>query len=260
MTSFITDIHAHILPGIDDGPDTMEDAEELMASFSRLGTDRVFCTSHFCSPHFDVTRERLDEAYSLVASHGSLPIEIAPGAEVRLSSALKEVILADRIPTLGNTRYVLVEFRSDRISTKALDLMHELVIRELVPIVAHPERNIAVQKSPGLVDELIERGAIMQLTAHCFHGRGPSRMAEKMAWHILEKGQAAVIASDAHDCSLRPPGLLDAYGAIADKYGHQVVDQLIQNANAIWENQPVSEIAISQPKRTLFGNLFHRKR
>jgi protein-tyrosine phosphatase len=257
-STMITDIHAHILPGLDDGPETVEGAAKLLAAFEEAGTHRVFCTSHFCSPHFEVTFDALSDAYSrLCGELKDTNVEIAPGAEVRLSSRLVEEIRNNRIPTLGDTRYVLVEFRSDHISQRALDLVHELLVRDYQPIMAHPERNLEVQKNPQILEDLLERGILLQLTAQSLvPQKRDAHMAEKLAWRILENGQAAVIASDAHDTTTRPPGLLEAYDNIAARLGQAAVDQLIDNANAIWNNEPCRELQVQAPKRGFFRSLF----
>lgn len=250
----ITDIHAHILPGLDDGPKNMASTIALLEGMQQTHTDRVFCTSHFRSPHFSsVETDQIDTAFQNVTTYRALyPTEshtrvtIRCGAEIRLASALAEDIFNENIPTLGNTKYVLVEFATTEISELALSLLYELSIRHFTPIVAHPERNLAVQHNPGLVEAMRASGALMQGTAQCFLSEDgvSNHRAFKLAWSLLEQGKLDVIASDAHNTTTRPPGLLEAYERIAGKYGDEVSEALMANANAIWDDRACTPIEI----------------
>lgn len=247
----ITDIHAHVLPGLDDGPKDMDSSVALLNSMQQTHTDRVFCTSHFRSPHFAVEIADMDQAFDHLSTHRSqhpshqnTSVTLERGAEVRLAPSLADDIRDGHIPTLGNTRYVLVEFATAEITDLALSFLYELSNRHLIPIVAHPERNIAIQRDPSLIDTLRDSGVLMQGTAQCFVSEEgvSNHRSFKLAWNLLEQGKLDVIASDAHNTTTRPPGLMDAYDRIAAKFGDDVTETLIANANAIWDNgecQPV---------------------
>lgn len=258
--ALITDIHAHVLPGLDDGPETMADTEAVLRAHRAAGTDRVICTPHYLSPHFDVAPEAVADAFGRVLArrgeigHESHPVpfpDLALGAEVRVTRDLADVIRDGDVPTLGPTRYVLVEFRSDTISARARELVHELLIRGYVPVMAHPERNLEVQKDSAILDDLLAMGVLLQVTARCFE-TDPRRAhtADKLAWMLLEAGKVAVIGSDAHDVRVRPPGLMAAYERIGERCGSAVVQALMDNANAIWEDAPVREVRVERPRRT----------
>lgn len=110
----ITDVHAHVLPGLDDGPDNLNESHKLLAAFHDAGTDRVFCTSHLLSPHFEVTYDEMEQAFSILTEqHRNHAPLLALGTELRLASEFTDYLKEERIPSLGNTRYVLVEFHSN---------------------------------------------------------------------------------------------------------------------------------------------------
>ena len=306
---FITDIHTHVLPDVDDGPANLEDAVCLIQAHHEAGTDRVFCTSHLGSPHFDNTPKALslafsslftrisgsssegvpgnhslhvndhvndqvsdldipnqethgqggrsDEAAPALADADEKTLTIAMGAELRVNQQLTDLLLRDEVTALGNTSYVLLEYPNSQLNERMLDVVHELHVRGYRTIMAHPERSIIIQKDPSWIDTLLEAGLLLQLTAQCLEKIPSARThpADRLAWHILERGAAAVIASDAHDPHYRPPGLLKAYETISERLGSEVSDALIANANAIWDNQPISAVAVPKRKRGLFGKL-----
>ncbi|MCF8567096.1 hypothetical protein LLE49_20470 [Alicyclobacillus tolerans] len=273
----ITDIHAHVLPGLDDGPGTPKESNELLSQFLESGVQQVFCTSHYASPHFEVSLDDLARAFDTIARQGpsqhhsnfasdsaqivrsnprapGVPsrLTLARGAEVRLSAGVVDPIKTRSVPTLGNTNYVLVEFPGDDIPRPALSLVHELMVRGYQPIMAHPERNLAVQKRPQWIPELLELGLLLQITASCLlkTGRDMHR-ADKLAWSLLENGQCSVVASDAHNVSSRPPNLVAAYEVISDRLGAYVARQLMDNANAIWNGAQTQPVFVEKPRRGL---------
>lgn len=150
---------------------------------------------------------------------------------------------------------IYLDKNSNHVSQQALGLIHEIVIRGYTPIMAHPERNIAIQKSPKLLEELADEGILFQLTAQCFtKGRRNMHEADKLAWKIVQDGMCTVIASDAHNTTTRQPGLISAYDKIAERLGQPTADRLIENANSIWEGQPVETVIPS--KRRWLAPLF----
>lgn len=253
--SLITDIHAHVLPNVDDGPATIEQTQCLLNSFSKSGVDRVFCTPHYLSPHFNARSDGFEQAFFRVKNECSdMCPNLQLGAEVRICNDLLTDIKFNSVPRLGNTCYVLIEFPSTNISHRMQEIVYELKIRGLQPIMAHPERNRSIQQNPNLIDELIECGISMQLTAECFtHEPTKARPSDKLAWNILKQGSATVVASDAHDIISRPPLLVDSYDNIACRFGQQIVDALIENANAIWEGERCFVVPEARKKR-LFGS------
>ncbi|SDW16634.1 protein-tyrosine phosphatase [Alicyclobacillus hesperidum] len=257
MTRPLTDIHAHILPGLDDGPADMEASRCLLAAMNDDGVHRAFCTPHYLSPHFEVAQEDIEDAFThLEARPASDRPILAKGAEVRLSQRLEQDLQMGRVPTLGSTRYVLVEFETPAITDYALSLVYELLIRKYMPIMAHPERNLAIQRNPSLVTQLRKSGLLMQATAQAFILQDDkSRTSSRLAWSLLEQGQIDVIASDAHNTTTRPPGLQSAYERIGERMGESMVDTLMENADAIWFGEPCRpiEVAARHGRSGIFG-------
>lgn len=259
-TTAITDIHAHILPNLDDGPSNLEETTNLLAAFRESGVERIISTTHYRHPHFSVARSDLQAAYERLTAEGlpelerdESPLEFALGAEVRLCPELKTDIRNQSVPTLGNTPYVLVEFPSAEIPKQTLEIVYELTILDMYPIMAHPERNRAIQRNPRLLDEMMHSGLCFQLTAGCFipksNQQSQSLATDKLAWRILEAGRATVIASDAHNTATRPPLLTAAYEQIGQQLGESIVDRLVENANAIWFGEPCLPVVPGKPKK-----------
>lgn len=259
----ITDIHAHILPGVDDGPRSEEDSITLLHAMAEAGVHRCFCTPHYRNPHFDVSLEEVKHAYNscLIPAVSSTQLrndfEFELGAEIRLGTPFEHDLMGNTVPTLGSTNYVLVEFPTVELPSKLFDYIHELKVAGYRVILAHPERYLSIQRNPDIIDELLSMGVLMQLTAGCFLKSGKDlHTPDKLAWSLLERGKAHFVASDAHNVTSRCPNLVQAYAHIEIRFGEAMVRQLIANANAAWENadcidiEPVSE---KTRKRSLFS-------
>ncbi len=247
-TSRIVDIHTHVLPNIDDGPKNVQETETLLELCRQNGIDGVICTPHYRHPYFAVNRKDLNEAFARITQFRT-ELNLVLGAEVRLETSLKEDIRQKSVPTLGNTNFVLVEFPSHDVSVTAIDLVHELLVMELHPIIAHPERNVAFQKKPEWLTSFFNSQLYVQITASCFYSI-PKRPATetKFAWRMLQEGWVTVIASDTHNTTTRPPKLIEAYDNIAHCFSHTVVDRLIENANAIWNGMECTRIVPPRPR------------
>jgi len=250
----LTDMHNHILFGLDDGPNSLEESLHLLTAMKLQGVHRVICTSHYLSPYFSVSTAQMEESFEAVAQAvdafpGSYP-EVCLGAEIRVCDKLVDELRHGSLPVLGNTSYVLLEFPTNDVPPITTSLMYELVVHDYIPILAHPERNLEIQRDPSWLDRLTEAGVYLQLTAECFLPKDARQSrVDAFAWQILQDCKATLIASDAHNTTSRPPVLGDAYISIRERLGEDVIDHLAENADNIWTNQEISPVKVETSAR-----------
>jgi protein-tyrosine phosphatase len=237
------DLHAHLLPGIDDGPGTMEEATEMCRVAAEDGIVAAVATPH---QHHDLwpnmDREALSALFEeLWTTVGGAPT-LALGAEIRVDSELLSEM--DRLPEgdllpLAGSRYLLLEFAPFQLGVNPRTLVHELVVAGWRPVLAHPERIPWLAEEPGLLADLVEGGALLQLTAMSVTGE-LGRSSKVCSSQLLEEGLAHFVASDAHDARVRPPRLSKAYGVIAERWGEERAKRLfVDNPKAVLENRPI---------------------
>ena len=162
------DIHSHILPGLDDGVRDLESAVALAAEASAAGVEVIAATPHV-RIDFPTTRaqiaEGVDAVAAALAAH-AIPLEVVGGAEVAMDWIPR--VLDDDLPgyTLArNGRYLLVEFPYEGWPRAAELLLSELASRGVTAVLAHPERNDAVQESTTRLRVLTQStGALVQVT------------------------------------------------------------------------------------------------
>lgn len=205
------DLHCHIIPGVDDGAQTMDQALEMIAMAHAAGTAVMVATPHRNSPiaRVDDSAEigrRFGELCRAVSGEG-IPVQLLLGAEVYCRENLLERLCEDRLGlTLAQSDYFLLEFPADIIIPGTDELIRRLVHQGFIPIIVHPERNEQVQQDPDLLLPFIETGALLQLTGASIEG-GLGSSALECAKTLLKRNMVHIVSSDCHDTSSRSPRL-----------------------------------------------------
>lgn len=206
-----TDLHAHVLPGVDDGPATLEDTLALARTAVAAGTGRIVATPHVNESRF-IAPAAIRPAVDVVNDHlaeAGIPLQVEAGAEVALSR-LPDLTDAELHELrLGDGPYLLLECPFAMGAGDFEPLVHTTQARGHEVLLAHPERCPAFQRDPDRLARLVDRGALVQLTAGVLRGAFGTRTRE-FAHRLLRDGMVHVLASDAHDAVRRPPGLRDA--------------------------------------------------
>ena len=199
----MVDIHTHILPQLDDGASSLEESLEMCAAQEESGVEAVVATPHFYDgSEADAFLERREERLSLVAASlaaRGAGLRVLGGAEVALRPVLHAHAKQLRRLTLGGTRYLLAEFPFAPIPMEDLFDYVELIFdQDLVPVIAHPERFSYFQDNYDLLNLLLEKGAVFQVTAQSLVGTfGPKAM--QLSWAMLQADAIDCLASDAHE-------------------------------------------------------------
>ena len=228
------DLHCHLLPGIDDGPETMEEALALAAHAVRNGIVRAVVT-----PHIHVGRYR-NELASITADltrfrtelkRRNIPLELGLGGEVRLGEDIIAMVAEERIPYLGERdgyRIMLLELPHSHVPVGSDKFVGWLLKQKIRPMIAHPERNKDVHHDINKITPFVSMGCWLQVTAGAVAGNfgEPSR---KRAVQLLERGWVAVLASDAHNLEHRPPELEPGRRAAAAIVGEEESWKLVRD-------------------------------
>jgi protein-tyrosine phosphatase len=203
------DLHCHVLPGIDDGPATIEESVALIREAAATGADVLVATPHVSRRYQNeaATIARLVDEMNAQAVREGLAIEIRAGAEIAASRIAE--IEPDELHRfgLGGGTWLLVEPSFSPIATGLDILLLDLQRRGHRILLAHPERCPAFHRAPEVLESLVEGGALTSITAGSFVGRFGPR-ARKLAFELVHARMAHSVASDAHDLSQRPPGML----------------------------------------------------
>ena len=217
------DIHCHCLPGLDDGPETLEDSLDLCRALVDDGITTVIATPHqlgrYDGSNWGPQIRSEVRALADALSAENIPLQVKPGADVRIDERLCDLLNSGQVMTLADTgKYVLLELEHDS-AIEPQTLLPELLAQGRVPILSHPERNSVLNKRVDSVIPWLENGAILQVTAGSLTGHfGP--VAQKIAWQWLGRGYVDVVASDAHDARKRKPLMSMAIDLTSSRLTH----------------------------------------
>lgn len=212
------DLHSHILPGLDDGARTMDDSLVLAQAAIADGVEAIAATPHVRADYpttADAMEEALGRVRSELAARG-LPLDVVAGGEIDLAhlSLLSDEDLR-RFSYGGLGRHLLLEFPESGWSLAIDSALAGVRTARMTPVLAHPERNRRVQEQPARLEALVERGALVQITAGSLEGR-LGRRAQAAAHELVRRGLVHLLASDAHGPHIRQAGLAAAAALLGD--------------------------------------------
>lgn len=228
----LIDLHCHYLPGVDDGPEDLGTALDLVRAARANGIAQCVLTPHVYPGRWDNTLATLQPrfaAFERAVREAGIEMSMHLGAEVHLLFESLESVTAGLLPAiggLGDRRVLLLELPDARIPPGTDRAIEYLLRHGWLPMIAHPERNKAVMDDPARLGSLRDAGVMFQLTAASVCGWfGPRVHATSM--QLLDRGWADVIATDAHNLRHRPPLLTEAFHAVQGSYGAQVATALM---------------------------------
>ncbi len=218
------DLHCHLLPAVDDGSASLEEALSMVRAAVEDGTKHLVLTPHVQPGRYENTRASLAphfEAFSAAVADEGIPVGLSIAGEVRLGAEVLQLAASDNLPFLGRWQgqnVMLLELPHSHIPPGSDKLVKWLLDRNILPMIAHPERNKAVMDDLSKLHPFVEMGCLFQLTAMSVTADfGDS--AHQRAHQILENNWATVIASDGHNLKHRPPFLSKAFRLVEAVYG-----------------------------------------
>jgi protein-tyrosine phosphatase len=227
----VIEIHAHLLPGIDDGPQTVDESLALARAFLDDGVTHVVATPHVFEGRFDNTLQSNQQALSkfqTVLTQEALPLTVTVAGEVRFSEHVIDLYQAQALPFLGQFegyQTLLLEFPDGEIPFGADKLIHWMIDRKIRPVIAHPERNRAIRDRPQTGLDLVELGCLLQLTAGAVLGQFGVKV-QQAAEFLLTANAVAAVSSDAHNLQARAPCLAASRDWLRSVFGEDRAHQL----------------------------------
>lgn len=221
-----TDIHTHILYGVDDGPGGPEQMRRLLDALYADGVRCLCATSHIYPALFGDQRERVLERFAELKSHAAQAypdLRLCLGSEVRCSGEIMSWLRSGACMTLNGGSHVLVDFGARENENRIVRGLEQILSSGYSPVLAHVERYERL--SASAVRDLARNGVVLQADAGSFFGAfGPGAMYR--ARHMLRSQLLDVVASDAHDCKRRPPVMGRAYALAVKKCGKDYAEAL----------------------------------
>jgi protein-tyrosine phosphatase len=235
----VIDIHCHILPGMDDGPESFEISFAMAEMAIAEGVTHVIATPHATENYPfipNLVRQRRDEIQAKFEGQ----LVLATGCDFHLNfENLQEIRRDPERFTLNQKNYLLVEFADFSIPASLDQSLHELQLAGLHPIITHPERNPLIRAQPDRLFRWLRQGCYVQVTAQSLLGRF-GKAAQEVTEDWLDAGAIHFLASDAHNVTSRPLRLKEAFDEIAKTRGEEMAQALlVDNPLAAFEGNPL---------------------
>ena len=230
----MVDVHAHVLPGVDDGAPDLQASLEMLRQSARCGTTDLVATPHQHPARYPnepevllAAYEELSAALEVARASGERLPRVHLGAEVHLDGDIAGLVASGRRLRLASGPYLLLEL-PDVFHVEAVDeLVHELLLAGVTPLLAHPERIGQLLRHPGQLRRLVDLGALGQVTGSSLAGDF-GRPCRGVAEESLAEGMLHVVASDAHDLRRRTTDLSRARAAVGALMGERAVRVLFE--------------------------------
>ncbi len=248
----MTDLHTHILPGIDDGAKNVEIAMELFKREKAQGVKRIVCTPHFKEDRITVTdflNNRLESKKLLEEAmiDQGITSTFKLGAEVYLTERTPDV---DLLPLrIEGTDYLLVEFPIRYSEKGLLELLYGVQLQGVIPIVAHIERYPFAVENVAFFIELIQMGCVIQVNASTLLCNNKS---VEWVFAFIKCGLIHIVSSDAHSLEHRAPHMDEAVQVLMKKCGRNCYKKMEERANCIYQGEVVTIDEMCRPKK-VFG-------
>ncbi|PLR73524.1 tyrosine-protein phosphatase [Bacillus sp. UMB0728] len=236
----MVDLHCHIIPGLDDGPSDETEFLEMANAAIESGITHIYATPHHLNGRFINTKfEILESVFKAndLLQLNNISLFVHPGQELRIHGGLLRSIESEEVLTLDNNEsYLLIELPASEVPPYTHNIVYELLLKGITPIIVHPERNNIIRENPEIIYELVREGAMTQLTAGSilgFFSKKVQSFAEQMIKHHL----VHFIATDAHDIKFRGFSLQYAYDHISVKYGKKSAAYFKDNAYKLMQGE-----------------------
>jgi len=227
----ITDIHCHILPGVDDGPQTMEETLQVIREAWHQGVRCMIATPHYHPGRYVVNsqlvQDRLEEVREACRDK-KIPMRILPGQECYWYTGLIDALSAGQALTMNGSSYVLVEFEPDNLYSILQNAVHSLINNGYLPIIAHYERYACLRDRTERLEELRDMGALLQMNFDRLLDK--DTLFHRNPWRrLLLQGYVDFLGSDTHGMNFRPLHIHEAAQWLENSVGDDQLWEILEH-------------------------------
>lgn len=229
MTKTLTDIHTHIVYGVDDGPKTLDESIAILKAEQVDGVNRIIASSHYRRNMFEPELETYLKNFEIVKREAEkFGIELYTGCEYHANLDMIDGLRSKRHLTMADTNCVLTEFANGSEKSFIKERCYALLSNGYKPIIAHIERYQATRRDVGLVRQLVDMGCYVQINAQSVTGED-GFLVKQYCKKLIDGDLVHFIGSDAHDVASRRPTMGKCLEYLSSKYGEDYAEWLMIN-------------------------------
>lgn len=252
------DVHSHILPGVDDGAQTVEDSLAMASEAVKEGIHTIIATPHHKNGKYEnIKSSIINNVFELNSrlEKENIPLTVLPGQENRIYGEIIEDMELDNILTLNHSQYLFIEFPSSHVPRYTEQLLFDLQLKNIIPIIVHPERNQELMEQPDKLYKLVTNGALTQVTAASLAGYFGKKI-KLFSQQLIEANLTHFIASDAHNTSSRGFKMGEALDFVESKFGVDMVYMFTENAELLIDEKAVFKEVPEKVRNKKFLGIF----
>ena len=221
----LTDIHCHLLYGVDDGAHDIETSIKMLDRAKEEGVDRIVLTPHFRHGMFPYDKEKIESHFMKLMPFASQKgIDLRLGCEYHVDSDMISNLESGRVHSLADSEYVLTEYSHDTDAGYILEWSGELQSRGYVPIIAHIER-YACMRDLDLLVRLRNMGTMLQINADALLGK-EGFSVRSFCRKLVKNGLCDIVSSDSHGIEKRVNHLGEAFRDTSKRFGEETAERL----------------------------------
>lgn len=251
------DMHSHVIHDVDDGSETFEESMKILERAANNGIKAMFATSHFLEGKLLAKAEdviKKTESLNKSAEANNLDIKVFTGHEIYLDHQILDHLASKRALTLNNSRYVLIELPMLSPIQDLENILFDMTIKGFVPIIAHPERYVYVQRHPEILGKWINCGALIQVNIPSLMGKY-GQESKVTAEVILRRQMCHFIGTDVHKGQSRVLNVQNTLEKIALLVGNNYEDIIINNPMKVIHDEPIEVFEIIEEKQSIFKRI-----
>lgn len=194
------DFHSHIVYGVDDGAETIEDSIRILKLAQNAGFKKIILTPHYMQDYYEIQKDEIKQKIELIeekCKEENIDISLYQANEIYITNHMTELLQEGIVSSINNSKYVLFELPMNEEPANLLEVVYSLLENGKTPIIAHPERYTYVQKNPNKLLELIEKGVLFQTNYGSILGQYGKEI-QKTANLLLENNFIHFLGSDVH--------------------------------------------------------------
>lgn len=254
----LIDLHNHVISGVDDGAENIEETMAILSLMEKNGVKKITATPHYPLFNDQGFKKEIKEKIAIIKEEivkNNLKIEIAAGTEIMITKKLPKLYYQNKVLTLNNTDYILLEFRLNIYPDYLAEIVHDLKTMGLKIIIAHPERYRYLQSDYKKAYQWLQEYDLkLMLNSSSLIGSHGSK-AKATAQKLLQLGLCHLMASDTHGLKKRPFTLQQGLKE-AEKIKKGSAKILKANAEAVFNNQKLNSFEIKREEKSLVEKIF----
>lgn len=251
------DFHSHILPNIDDGSSSINETILMLKNAKNEGSEYICASSHYIEGDFPLENDIYENKLKEVQKHGEeIGIRVIKALEVYITPNLVELYREGKIFAINDKKYMLIELPMREFPIYTEEVLYELRILGITPIIAHPERNFKILSNVVLLENLVEQGNLAQLNAGSIMGLYGGDI-KKFSEKLIKRNLVHLIGSDGHNSGKRNTYIKDAYASVKN-ININLYNWIIDNEEKIIFGEEVAPLSVLNEKKNPFLKFFKK--